>query len=181
MRLFVAVDLPDVVKDRLVAFKTDIPTARWTNRHQMHITLFFLGETDRMAEVRAALEGVQANPFDLSLAGVGRFPGGSRRPPRVLWAGIDAPPELARLQARVVSALAAVGFEPDTRPFSPHITLARLKAERTVPAAAAFIERHTDFRAGPVHVDRFTLYASQLTPHGSRYTVQAQYPLLGGR
>jgi 2'-5' RNA ligase len=90
MRLFVAIDLPDTVKDQLDTLPTRIPTARWMKRQQMHLTLFFLGETDRIPDIKDALASVKAPPFSLSLAGVGRFPQRQKQPPRVLWVGIDA-------------------------------------------------------------------------------------------
>lgn len=179
MRLFVAVDLPNAVKDQLEALRTPVPGARWVSRDQMHLTLFFVGETERVSAVKAALQPVHAAPFDLLLSGVGRFPAGSRRPPRVLWAGFAPQPALLALQAQVAAALTALGFPPDDRPYTPHLTLARVKAEQPLPAAERFLAAHADFRAGPVRVEAFTLYASDLTPQGARYTPQARYPLRG--
>ncbi len=179
MRLFVAVDLPDAVKNRLETLRAPVPGARWVSRDQMHLTLFFIGETERLSDVKAALQPVRAAPFDLLLSGVGRFPPGSRRPPRVLWAGFAPQPALLALQAQVAAALTALGFPPENRPYSPHLTLARVKAENTLPAAERFLEAHAGFRAGPVRVEAFALYASDLTPQGARYTQQAVYPLRG--
>lgn len=179
MRLFAAVDLPDSLKDRLDALRAPVPGARWVNRHQMHLTLFFIGETDRVYEIETALELVRAAPFDLLLSGVGRFPPGDRRPPRVLWAGIAPQPALLALQAQVASALTALGFPAEDRPYSPHLTLARVRAERPLPEAERFLQAHAGFRGGPVRVEAFTLYASDLTPQGARYTPQAVYPLRG--
>lgn len=177
MRLFVAVDLPDAVKNQLEALRAPVPGARWVRRDQMHLTLFFIGETERAADVQAALQSVRGAPFDLLLNGVGRFPPGSRRPPRVLWAGFTPQPALLALQTQVAAALTALGFPPEDRPYSPHLTLARVKAEDALPAAERFLAAHAGFRAGPVRVEAFTLYASDLTPRGARYTPQARYPL----
>lgn len=179
MRLFVAVDFPDEIKAQLMRLRTDIPTARWVGPEQMHITLFFLGDTERSAEVKTALAAVTALPFELSLTGVGRFPPGERRPPRVLWAGIAPQPALNQLQAQVSAALTDLDFEADEREFSPHVTLARLKTERSLPETTEFISAHESFRAGPVGVTAFALYSSQLTPQGARYRHEAVYPLKG--
>lgn len=179
MRLFVAVDLPDDLKTTLLRLQTDIPTARWSNRHQMHLTLFFIGETDQIAAVKAALEKVQLAPFDWSLAGVGRFPPGKRQPPRILWAGVEAPAALGALHAQVATALASLGFVTDERPFSPHITLARLKTNGPLPAVDAFLDQHRAFRAGPAAVSEFVLFSSELSPQGARYRREAVYPLRG--
>lgn len=177
MRLFAAVDLPAAVKDQLDALRAPIPGARWVGRQQMHLTLFFIGETARVADISAALAQVRAAPFDLLLSGVGRFPSGSRRPPRVLWVGVAPQPALLALQTRVAGALVALSCAAEDRPYSPHLTLARLQAERPLPEADRFLTAHAGFRAGPVRVESFVLYASDLTPQGARYTPQAVYPL----
>ncbi len=177
MRLFVAVDLPEAVKDQLAALRTPVPTARWVGREQMHLTLFFIGETGRVDAVKDALAGVQAGRFEMALAGVGRFPPAGRRPPRVLWAGVDAPPALHQLQAQVSAALVGAGFRANERPFSPHITLARLKAERPLAEVNRFLEQQRDFQTAPFPVEQFTLFSSTLTPQGAQYAVQAVYRL----
>jgi 2'-5' RNA ligase len=179
MRLFAAVDLPTAVKHQLDALRAPVPGARWVGHEQMHLTLFFIGETGRLPDIKAALDTVRAAPFDLLLTGVGRFPPGSRKPPRVLWAGIAPQPALLTLQAQVAAALTALGFPAEDRAYSPHLTLARLKAERPLPEADRFLAAHAAFRAGPVRVESFVLYASDLTPQGARYTPQAVYPLRG--
>lgn len=177
MRLFVAIDLPDAVKDQLDALRAPLPGARWVGRPQMHLTLVFIGETDRGAAAKAALEQVRAAPFELLLSGTGRFPPGSRQAPRVLWVGVAPQPALLALQAQVAAALAAAGFPAEGRPYSPHLTLARVKAEHPLPEADRFLAAHAGFRAGPVRVESFRLYASDLTPQGARYTPQAVYAL----
>lgn len=177
MRLFAAIDLPEVVKVQLAALRTSMPTARWVGREQMHLTLFFIGETERLDAVKDALAGVQAGRFEMALSGVGRFPPAERRPPRVLWAGVDAPPALRQLQAQVTEALVGSGFSADDRPFSPHITLARLKAERPLAEVNRFLEQQRDFQTASFPVEQFTLFSSTLTPQGARYAAQAVYPL----
>ncbi|MBZ0296925.1 MAG: RNA 2',3'-cyclic phosphodiesterase [Anaerolineae bacterium] len=173
MRLFVAIDLPGTVKDQLGKLQTPIPTARWVSREQMHLTLFFIGETEKNRAVQEALAQVQAAPFEMALEGVGRFPGGSRKPPRVLWVGVKAPAALGQLHTAVTAALVDMGFNAESRPFSPHITLARLKTERPLREVDAFLQAQADFRTAPFRVDRFVLFASTLTPQGARYSQQA--------
>ena len=107
------------------------------------------------------------------MRGVGRFPPG-KRPARVLWAGIVEQPALLALQAAVETALGAVGFEPEDRPFSPHITLARLKGDATVER---FLQQHGAFRAEPFTVSEFYLVSSLLTPQGPLYRYEAHFPL----
>lgn len=176
MRLFVAIDFPDDIKDQVGTLKAEIPTARWVNRDQMHLTLFFIGETERIQAVRDALAGVKAAPFDLTLSGVGRFPPGDRKPPRVLWVGIDPQPALNHLQVNVNAALTAIGFQTEDRPFSPHLTLARLKTEHPSPETAQFLAAHQSFQTSPISISAFTLYSSVLSSGGARYTHEAVYP-----
>jgi 2'-5' RNA ligase len=180
MRLFVALDFPDAVKEALLNLRAEIPTARWSNRAQLHLTLFFIGETERVQDVKTALETVKAPPFTLTLAGVGRFPKGDHQPPAVLWAGVENPPALRVLHEQVSGVLTDLGYEADRRPFNPHITLARLKASRPLSEADAFLKMHHDFRAGPVELVEFVLFSSELSPQGARYRREAVYPLTLG-
>jgi RNA 2',3'-cyclic 3'-phosphodiesterase len=179
MRLFVAIDFPDDVKDRVSALKAEIPTARWVSRDQMHLTLFFIGETERLQAVKDGLAGVKAAPFDLTLSGVGRFPPGDRKPPRVIWVGINPQPALNHLQANVTTALTAIGFQPEDRPYSPHLTLARLKTERLSPETAQFLAAHQAFQTISISISAFTLYSSALSSEGAHYTHEAVYALSG--
>lgn len=177
MRLFVAIPLPEAIITPLVALQTAIPTARWVGVEQMHLTLFFIGETEREAAVKTALAAVQAAPFPLTLARVGRFPPGNRKPPRVLWAGIDSQPALHALQAQVTQALTGAGFTAEDRAFNPHITLARLKAQQPLPEVDRFLAQHENLRLPAFTVEHFRLYASTLTPQGAVYDVRGVYPL----
>lgn len=178
-RLFVAIDLPPQVKDALAALETHIPTARWVKPEAMHLTLRFIGGDVPDAQVepiQSALAQVEADAFTLALHGVGRFPPG-KKPPSVLWVGLVDQPALLTLHGEIERALAAVGFPPESRPFSPHLTLARLKATRPVREADAFLADNREFTAGPITVDAFHLYASLLAPQGPRYTREGSYRL----
>jgi 2'-5' RNA ligase len=177
MRLFVAIDLPDAVKDQLDALQTDVPGARWVKRPQMHLTLFFLGETDRLTDIQAALAGIEARPFELTLTGVGRFPKRRKQPPRVLWAGIDAEPDLTQLHHQVTTILSEIGFEAEDRPFSPHITLARLKTRDPLPEVDAFLSAQSAFRTPSIAITEFILFSSVLAPQGARYQREAVFAL----
>jgi 2'-5' RNA ligase len=131
-RLFVAIDLPDAIKQQLLDLQTHIPTARWTKLEQMHLTLRFIGEVpdEQVAPIKSSLATVTASPFELTLRNVGHFPPGKRTLPRVLWVGIDKQPALNDLHQQIESALSQLGFKPDNKSFSPHITLAWLKLNR---------------------------------------------------
>ncbi len=180
MRLFVAVELPDAVKDQLVALKTDLPNAVWVKRPAFHLTLRFLGDRIdpiRLTPIQLALASIQADAFSLALRGTGRFPPGTRRPARVLWVGLTEQRALLTLHAAVEQALAQADFPPEDRPFSPHITLARLKGDQTAPQVERFLDRQRAFHSDPFTVSSFHLISSVLTPDGPNYRHDGTFPL----
>lgn len=176
-RLFVAIDIPDAVKDQLARMMTGVPGAKWVRRGQLHLTLKFIGEVDaaRFEAVKAGLAGVQARRFALTLRGTGCFP--PRGKPRVLWVGVDAPPALNALYREVETALTALGVAPDDRPFSAHITLARLKEAPPRESTERFLQTHASFATESIPVRAFALYSSILAPQGSTYHVEQNYAL----
>jgi 2'-5' RNA ligase len=176
MRLFVAVPLPEAVRDRLAGLGAGLPGARWVEADNMHVSLRFIGEVDEGAaeDLDAALSAIHGAAFDLSLAGVGCFESGRRV--RVVWAGVNPSPALTHLHGKVESAVVRSGFGPERRKFKPHVTLARLK-NTPVGKVGGFLEAGHGFAAGPVPVTRFTLYRSHLTRDGAHYEALAEYPL----
>lgn len=176
MRLFVALDLPDAVKDRLTALRDTLPGARWTKREQMHLTLRFVGDDIAPPAVDAlkkALAALKASPFEIRLQGVGRFP--PKGAPRVLWAGVADSPPLRALADKVEYAVRAAGVPAEKRPFSAHITAARLGEGGTVDG---WLKTHAGFVTETIPVSAFILYSSALAPAGSTYRREAVYPLL---
>ena len=133
MRLFVALDLPDAVRQPLAAWRADLPGARWTPAGRMHLTLRFLGDTsdELMVAITDQIATVEAAPVPVRAEGLVRLP--SARRVRVVAAAVEPAQALRALHARVEAALAQAGVEPDGRPLLPHVTLARLKR----PDAAA--------------------------------------------
>ncbi len=182
LRLFIAVELPEHVKALLAGLKMDIPGAAWVKPAAMHLTLKFLGDgidAERVPPLIEALGVVHRAPFTLAVAGVGRFPPGDRKPARVLWVGLAAPIALSELAAAIDQAAGDLGFPPETRPFSPHLTLARLKHDGGAAQIARFLAQHADLRSPPFHAAHFNLISSQLSPQGSIYTRLARIPLQG--
>lgn len=176
MRAFIAVSLPADLKAKLAnlqqAFRHLPVEAAWVKDAGFHITLKFLGEIDpaQVASVSAcmieAAEGCR--PFTITLAGVGVFPHESR--PRVLWVGIqDDSGQLVRLQRTLDAKLAEIGFQPEDRPFTPHLTLARLKRVVRRGEFLACVNRHRETTIGAVQVEHLDLLESQLHPAGARY------------
>lgn len=149
----------------------------WVGRDNFHLTLKFLGgvEPARLEAVVPALTRAAAGcpAFDLAVGGLGAFPSPTR--PRVLWIGIDeGATESARLAARADDALAALGFERESRPFSPHVTLGRVREPRRQPGLAAALGGGI---VGRQRVERLSLMRSDLSPRGARYTELAAIPL----
>ena len=108
-RLFVAIDLPPEIKEKLLAIGGGVPGARWLTAAQLHLTLKFVGEVDGgvFNDVINALGEVASEPFELTLKGVGHFP--PRRDPEVLWVGVAKNERLVQLRNRIESALAEDG------------------------------------------------------------------------
>ncbi|WP_448191743.1 RNA 2',3'-cyclic phosphodiesterase [Azospirillum sp. sgz301742] len=176
IRLFVALDFPDDVRERLVGLGGGVPGARWNDAASLHLTLRFIGEVpgDTAADIDAALAEIEAPGFDLVLDGVGMY--GSSRHARVLWAGVERSEPLAHLQGKVESALVRCGLAPEERKFSPHVTLARLR-DAPKERIGRFLEERGLFRAGPMRIDHFTLYRSLLGKGGAVYEALREYPL----
>lgn len=176
MRLFVAIPLPEELTDRLAQMAGGLDNARWVDPGNMHLTLRFLGELDgrQVADVDAELGGIRVPAFDIELADIGSFANGKKV--TALWVGVEAPEPLSRLHAKVENAVRRAGVEPEGRKFKPHVTLARFKGSPG-PKLGDFLRQHALFRSGPVHVDRFVLFSSKLTPKGPIYREEAVYPL----
>lgn len=177
-RLFTAVDLPDEIRESVKRLCTGISGVRWLDPSQLHLTLRFIGDVDPplFERISEELGRIEAEPFELSLQGVGRFP--PRRDPRVLWVGVETSEPLARLRNRVEQALTNCGIAPEERGFSPHITLARLKEMPWSPVTA-FLERNRHFATPRFKVTGFFLYSSTLTPKGAIHRREAAFPLKG--
>lgn len=176
IRLFVALDFPPEVRERLAGLGGGVPGARWTEADNLHLTLRFIGEVpdDMAADIDAALAEIESPAFDLVLDGVGMF--GSGRSARVLWAGVERSEPLTRLQSKVESALVRCGLPAEERKFSPHVTLARLR-DAPKERLGRFLEERGLFRAGPMRIDRFTLYRSHLGKGGAVYEALREYGL----
>jgi 2'-5' RNA ligase len=178
MRLFIALDLPWELRQRLSLLAgSGIPGARWVPPENYHLTLRFIGETPahRAEDIDLALATLRARGFSLTLAGLGTFHKGGR--PTALWVGVERSQQLDHLQNKIETALQRIGLEPERRRFTPHLTLARL--DTSVPEAklAAFVQAHNLFRAEPVPVEHFTLFSSRLGKEQSVYTAEVEYAL----
>lgn len=184
MRLFVAVELAAELKQGLSALADKFMAARadvkWVEGENFHLTLYFLGEVppDLLPRVQGALSeaGAGVPPFTLKLEGVGAFPSLAR--PRVIWVGARGGEELLRLQQQVAAGLTPLlAGAQDSRPFSPHITLGRVRSPRNLSALSRLLQEHGRESVGEQRVTGFSLVESQLFRSGPVYTRVAHYSL----
>jgi 2'-5' RNA ligase len=175
IRLFAALELPEKIRMQLSLLQGGIPGARWSPIENMHLTLRFIGEVDEAVarDIDDMLADIRAPAFSLSLKGVGEF---GRKEGRALWAGVSNGEALLHLAAKIESALQRMGLPAETRKYSPHVTLARL---RDVPMGEiqAFLSTHAMFKTPEFEITQFALYSSQMSPKGSRYLVESVYQL----
>ena len=174
-RLFIAIRLPETIRDLLIDAMDDSADFRWQQDDQLHITLRFVGEVDRpvATDLEHALTRVRGEAFSLRVSGVGRF---EKRAGGALWAGVEPRDHLAALAAKIERACQSTGLEPERRSFHPHITLARWRGRRT-RELAAFLERTSGLTSDPFEVREFVLFESRLSRHGAHYEEAATYPL----
>jgi 2'-5' RNA ligase len=175
-RLFTGIEVPDSIAQRLALKRGGLHGARWIDPENYHITLRFIGDVDRSIaeEVTEALDRLaDSEAFNLRISHLGSF-GGDK--PRTLFAGVDNNPAMQRLQAAQERILQRLGLEPDSRKFTPHITLARLRG-----ASAEDMARHMAlagrFEALEFPVERFVLFSSRDSVGGGPYLVEQAYPL----
>lgn len=155
---------------------------RWAAVENVHLTLQFLGAVpeERLAALRSALAaaGAGARPLALELRGAGGFP--SARRPRVVWVGVGGEVEaLSGLAAEVGRRLAPLGFPPEARPFSPHLTLGRAREGRGAPGLGGALAQVAGMEGTPWRATELTLYRSHLAPSGPRYEALDRFPLGG--
>ncbi|MDQ8734368.1 RNA 2',3'-cyclic phosphodiesterase [Paenibacillus sp. LHD-38] len=171
MRLFVAISVPRPVAEELekwtLAHKDKLPFRKWTQPRDYHITLQFLGETTaaQFQELQSTLKEVRSLPLSLAWDGIGTF--GPPKSPRVLWGAVSGDLEgLSALYGMIIAETRKAGFEPEDRPYSPHITLARgfagggegkyIEALPSAPAvynweADGFVLMRTHMHASPMY------------------------------
>jgi 2'-5' RNA ligase len=176
MRLFVALDLPYDLRQRLAGLAVGLQGARWVPPDNYHITLRFIGETPRhrAEEIDLALAALRGRAFSLTMSGVGTFEKSGRV--TALWAGVERNAALDHLQGKIDTALQRAGVPTERRRFAPHVTLARLD-NPPGDKLVSWVQSHNLFRTDPVPVEHFTLFSSLLGKEQSVYTPEVEYPL----
>ncbi len=188
IRTFIAIPLPHELTDQLGQVQKQLRRSapdcvRWVAPSKIHLTIYFLGDvlTDRIDPIREALTVVARNlqPFDFEVSGLGAFPNPHRA--RVLWVGIKDPTSwLGLLQDAVAEAMAHLGFQRETRKFSPHLTLGRVKRGTSageLRELGAIIETTQVGILGTVTVEELILFQSTLKPGGAEYSPLGHFEL----
>jgi 2'-5' RNA ligase len=194
MRLFVALDIDDAVRERIRLFIDGVsgfaPEARWVRAESLHITLKFIGEKppDSVDPIKSALAAVRADAITMSFRGYGFFP--TVKAARVFWVGIESGAPLAELARSVDEATATLGVPKENRPFSAHLTLARGGGGSGSPRWQKGDGPNRSFQRlqeklaalptpefGTMTAREFFLYESQLGRGGSRYSKIARFDL----
>lgn len=176
-RLFVALVPPAIVRAELAALAIPLAGVRLTPEENIHLTLRFIGETEKQAAFAESLLRIRVEPFVLPVGGAGVFP--SRGPAKVLWVGVGhGHTRLYQLRKLVDEALLAVDPGLAVPGFHAHFTLGRLDEKNEPKELARFLERHAKFEAPPFRVDEFHLMTGEL-PLGRppAYRVLRRFPL----
>ena len=187
MRLFIALDIDDAIRERISRFETGVqpfaPDARWAKPESLHVTLKFIGEQPESAveQIKQTLSTIQAAACEIHFRGYGFFP--TAKSARVFWIGMEAAPQLAALAATIDEKIATLGIPKEDRAFSPHLTLARGAGgsgsphrnpkdapNRTFQRLQEKLSALSTPEFGTIEPRQFFLYQSQLSPKGSKYT-----------
>jgi len=194
MRVFIALDIDDSIRERIQRFMEGVqgfaPEARWVRPESLHVTLKFIGEkpVDAVEEIKRALLGIQAESFEFAFRGYGFFP--TAKSARVFWVGIESAAPLTKLAATVDEATAALGIPRDEHSFNPHLTLARGGGRSNAPGGRKGDAPDRNFHKlqeklaglpapefGTMAAREFFLYQSQPLRGGSRYTKIERFAL----
>ena len=179
MRLFTGIEIaPDVMANLQGLLERLRPTAEinWSPPQNLHITTKFIGEwpEERLPELKAALDSLSARePLSIAIEKVGFFP--NPHSPRVFWTGVHAGSGLVDLARETDKILAALGVARETRAYSPHLTLARIKTPKQLPALLQAVASLPSLEFGTFTAERFYLYHSRTAPTGSVYTKLSEF------
>ena len=181
VRAFIAIDLPEILQERLRALDRKLRPQfeglplHWVPVENIHLTLKFLGDVsqDNLKSIAEVLqkECATAAPFEVHVEGLGLFPNAQR--PRVIWVGVSGGEPMLTLQQSLEAGLAQLGYAPERRPFSPHLTLGRIQRKadaRQKKQVADIIAQHDVGLLGTAVADEVALFKSELNPDGAVYT-----------
>ncbi len=181
MRAFIAAELSDTLRREIARcqeqFKETGADVKWVAPDNLHLTLKFLGEIDEQQEEKlkaAVAAAVREIPsFEMRIEGIGAFP--RTTGPRVVWLGVHQGAEkLVTLAGKVEQACEELGFPKEDRPFSPHLTIGRVRSRNQLAPLVKRLQV-AEFRGSEaVPVNRVSLFESVLSPKGPAYTIRAE-------
>jgi RNA 2',3'-cyclic 3'-phosphodiesterase len=194
MRIFVALEIDDAIRQRIQRFMEGVsgfaPDARWVRPESLHVTLKFIGEKpiETVEEIKRVLSGIRAESIEITFRGYGFFP--TAKAARVFWVGIESGPPLPSLAKAVDETTFALGIAKEDHPYAPHLTLARGGGRTGAPHRSPHDTPNMHFQRlqenlaalpspefGTMAAHEFFLYQSQLSRGGSRYTKIASFAL----
>jgi 2'-5' RNA ligase len=187
LRVFIAVETPLPIRQAIFVQTESLRGAlgglvRWAPVENMHLTLKFIGDVSpanvELLSQMLTAETMGCAPFRMQIGGLGSFP--TSRRARVIWVGIQAPAALASLQRGIESAAARLGYESETRPFSPHLTIGRVRQPISASdqqRVRAALEQTQVGHLGAAAVTAVHLFKSDLKPSGAEYTCLFSAPL----
>ena len=177
IRSFLAIELPKPILRKIEEVQGDLrlthADVRWVNPEKIHLTLKFFGsiEESRIDSIFKSIEEPVRNtlPFSIRVQGMGAFP--HLKNPRVIWVGlVNGSQIFTSLQKEIETELEKIGFQPEDRPFHPHLTLGRMKSSRGKDELVERMEKHKEEGFGDLQVERVILFKSDLKPSGPIYT-----------
>lgn len=184
MRIFIALDIPADVRERLSQYVDRVrplaPDARWTRIESLHVTLKFIGEVSdaKVAEIKAALAPIRTEQFQFEFKEIGFFP--TPRSARVFWAGVSAGDALPQLASTIESAIEKLGIPREKRAYHAHLTLARAPESGGGRYCFRLLQKRLSGEAPPhfgtMTAQEFFLYQSQIMRGGARYTKLQRFP-----
>jgi len=188
MRSFIAISFPEELKEVLAGIQQELKQSRadvkWVKPENIHLTLKFLGEIkeDLAEKICSVIKKIaqENSSFNLELSGLGAFP--KLDSPRVIWLGIDNDRQIVKIAGELEKEMQCLGFAPEARRFSSHITLGRARSALNRPALVEQVkslnQKVSSLKAG-CSVERLTLFKSTLTPSGPIYEVICEAFLTG--
>jgi 2'-5' RNA ligase len=185
VRTFIALDPGEAIRDRMVSLQENLARTgadvKWVEPANLHVTMLFLGEVDDRdlaAVCQAAQEATAKHKaYELSVDGTGCFP--NMRRPRIVWIGVGKGADETRaLHASLEAPLLDLGcYRREDRPFTPHVTLGRIRSEKPMDQLAAALVKRKDYDAGAITIREVQVMSSELSSNGPVYTVMSRAQL----
>jgi 2'-5' RNA ligase len=188
MRIFIAIEIPQNIRVKIAEItdylqsKTPPTAVKWVDSENLHLTIKFIGETvqEKIEEIAKVLNQslLHQAPFSLEISGLGMYPNNTN--PRVIWLGVTGGEPLIAMHNMLDQKLASLGIQREGRPFSPHLTIARLRRNTDTASIKRIGKTLSQFRVdslGLFNIDHVQLFQSVLTPSGPIYTTLFSVPL----